>query len=126
MCKHCENNKYIENNIKNMLILGKSEEEIINKIVAEVRKDISLPVLQDLLSQNYNKVKWILSDSDYSQYDTCYPLSGQEWDLQDFINETQHDAPIFSHSHVQCLCHLEVWHSDGVNMVKVNWQGIIQ
>jgi hypothetical protein len=127
MCQYCKNNKCIENNIRNLLILGKfSEEEIINKIVADVRQDVSLPVLQDLLSQNYNKVKWVSSESDYAQNDVCYGLNGQEWDLQTFINETQYGASIFCRTHPNCLCHIEVYHADGVNMVKVNWEGIIQ
>jgi uncharacterized protein YqiB (DUF1249 family) len=125
MCQFC-NNKIIENNIKSLLILGKlSEKEIINKIVADVRKDVSLPILQDLLSQNYSKVKWISSDSDYAKNDTCYGLNGQEWDLQSFINETNYDAPIFSKTHPQCLCYLEVYHSDGITMVKVNYAGVM-
>lgn len=123
MCKQCNDDNIIEKQIENMLIQGKSEDDII-KILAECRVDRCLPVLQQLLSEGYNKVKWFTNDSDYARYDQCSALNGQEWDLQQFINDTNYDAPVFCRSHPQCLCHVEVYHENGT-VVKVDWTGLI-
>jgi hypothetical protein len=54
----------------------------------------------------------------------CSQLNNREWDLPVFINDTNYEAPIFSHSHVQCLCEIEVQHANG-EIVKVNWAGVV-
>jgi hypothetical protein len=95
-----------------------------NEIIAETRIDYSLNTFQGLLEQGYDKATWRKSSSEYSQCDICSQLDGREWNLQEFINNTQYEASIFSKSHVNCLCEIEVSNPQGV-IIRVNYLGVI-
>ena len=60
------------------------------------RQDMTGPVLQNLLQDGYTQVTWNSNGSHHSQ---CRDLNRQVWDLQDFLNTTEYDAPLFSRSH---------------------------
>lgn len=79
----------------------------INEIikVAQPPIDQSLQTLVDLLHQGYTQVEWIsLDPQDYK----CNDIHGQSWSLEDFIQLTDHSAPIYSKTHVGCRCGLIV------------------
>jgi hypothetical protein len=97
---------------------------IDNKIFAAPRIDYSLSTLQGLLQEGYSKIKWIKNESDYSNNDKCAELNGLEWTLEEFLQGVQFDAPIYTRSHVNCLCILEVSHENGTS-VKVNYAGLV-
>jgi len=84
-------------------------------------KDKSLEYLQELLDQGFKYVKWISSDE---PCEICQSLNGEEWDLEDFISNLEHEAPIFEHSHVNCRCHIEVSNDDS-EIIKVNYDGLL-
>lgn len=119
MCQHC-----IEKQIEKMIIAGFQDDKII-KILAEVRQDISLPILEDLKNRGFNKVIWHTSDTDYAMNDICSTMNNKEWELEEFIYETHHDAPIFSKSHVQCMCEIECINSQSGESIRVNYNGVV-
>ena len=101
MCIHCQQNE-------------------INGIY-NVRVDVSQFELQSLLEQGFTEVVWINKEMACG---ICQSLNGQTLDLQQFLLETRYEAPIFSHSHVQCLCYLQVKHPNG-SVINVDWSGVI-
>ncbi|MGH7974734.1 MAG: hypothetical protein ACREBR_04365 [bacterium] len=69
----------------------------LNKTAAgNHRQDMTGQVLDDLLTNGYNQVTW---NSNGSHHGACRDLNKQVWDLQDFLNTTEYDAPLFSRSH---------------------------
>jgi hypothetical protein len=60
------------------------------------QEDLTRPVLENLLHQGYEIVKW---DSGNSRCATCLELNNQQWNLTDFLSNLRHDAPIAEKSH---------------------------
>ena len=60
------------------------------------RQDMTGPILTNLLNNGYTQVTWNSNGSHHSQ---CQDLDRQVWDLQNFLNTTEYDAPLFSRSH---------------------------
>ncbi len=74
----------------------KCRHEIVKEAIGNNRQDMSRPVLEDLLNQGYEVVEW---DSGRSVHSVCRELNHQQWSLQDFVSNLNHDAPIFEKSH---------------------------
>lgn len=85
------------------------------------RYDESSWALTQLLEEGYNTVRWVNTET---ACEVCQNLDGTTWDLEEFLAITEHDAPIFSKSHPNCLCYLEVSHPNGA-VVEVNYSGIV-
>lgn len=84
------------------------------------RQDMTGPVLENLLSDGYSQVTW---NSNGSRHSECRNLNRQVWDLQDFLNTTEYDAPLFSRSHPgDASCTLIV-SGEGVPNVEVDSYG---
>ena len=84
------------------------------------RVEDSLPDLEDLLSQGYDRATWITNEA--ADDEECLSLNGEEWSLEDFLSEADYEAPLFSHTHPQCLCKLKVSGKD-LKDVYVDWRG---
>jgi hypothetical protein len=100
MCKHCNEQQVIE---------------------ADKRIDVCLFDLRSLLEQGYTTVKWVNRESACVK---CIDLNNREWTLEEFINDTQYEAPIFWKAHPQCLCFVLVSHPNG-SVVNVDYTGVI-
>lgn len=84
------------------------------------RQDMTGPVLQNLFNEGYTQVTWNSNGSHHSQ---CRDLNRQVWNLEDFLNTTEYDAPLFSRSHPgDQSCTLTV-SGDGVPNVEVDSYG---
>lgn len=84
------------------------------------RQDMTGPVLENLKNDGYTQVTW---NSNGSHHAPCRDLNRQVWDLQDFLNTTEYDAPLFSRSHPgDSNCTLIV-SGDGVPNVEVDSYG---
>ena len=83
------------------------------------RIDESSYILNKLLDEGFTNVRWVNTET---ACDICRQLDGREWSLQDFINDTMYEAPIFSKSHPNCLCYLVVSNDQGVE-INVNYAG---
>lgn len=90
-------------------------------IISEIRTDESLWALTQLLEEGFDTVKWINNER---ACEICQDLDEETWGLEEFLAETEYDAPIFFKSHPNCLCNLEVSHPNGTT-VLVNWTGVI-
>ena len=77
------------------------------------RPDFSLSRLQGLLQDGYETIEWVNTET---ACDVCQGLHGMVWGLEEFLSETQYDAPIFSHTHPNCLCYLIVRHPNDVEI----------
>lgn len=64
--------------------------------IGNTRQDMTGPVLDELLADGYVQVRWNANDSRHSE---CIDLNRQVWDLDNFLNTTEYDAPLFSRSH---------------------------
>ena len=60
------------------------------------RQDMTGPVLENLLHNGYTQVTW---NSNGSHHGECRDLNRQVWDLQNFLETTEYEAPLFSRSH---------------------------
>lgn len=60
------------------------------------RQDMTGPVLDGLLADGYSEVTW---NSNGSRHSECRDLNRQKWGLDDFLQTTEYDAPLFSRSH---------------------------
>jgi len=92
-----------------------------NKILG-ANQDESLSFLQELLDQGFDKAEWVWDQEDY---DICYELDGNVYDLFEFIDGLMYEAPIFELSHVNCKCKLKVTNDATGEEVYVNYTGII-
>lgn len=89
-----------------------------------LRQDESLPAFQELLEQGYNMVTFVAHPS---ACNFCKKMNGKTWSLINFINSTQFEAPIFSHSHVNSASKMRVWDKTmKLPNVFVNYNGDIQ
>jgi hypothetical protein len=97
----------------------KAHDDFIQSIVA-APKDVSLPILEELLADGYSTVFWDATlASDWECQRMHGPYAGG---LEDFISGLQHAAPIFEKSHVGCKCVLTIG-GDGKPDVHVDYTG---
>lgn len=88
------------------------------------RQDQSTGALEGLLNQGYDMVTFEARPAACS---ICKSMDGSTWTLQEFLDTTEYDAPIFSHIHVQCLDEVKIWSSDGsLPTVYVDWTGRVR
>ena len=90
----------------------------IVKIAVEI--DTSMSDLESLLEQEYDTVTWRQSANPCQK---CKDLNNQTWDLKDFIEEIEYNAPLFSHSHPNCICSIRI-SGDNLEDVEVDFNGI--
>jgi len=86
----------MENWIKNLAIKAIHICRLNKEAAGNHRQDMTGPVLERLQHEGYNQVMW---NSEHSTHSECRDLNRQRWDLQDFLNTTEYDAPLFSRSH---------------------------
>jgi hypothetical protein len=86
----------MENWIKNLAIKAIHICRLNREAAGNHRQDMTGPVLERLQHEGYNQVMW---NSGNSTHGECRDLNRQVWDLQDFLNTTEYDAPLFSRSH---------------------------
>lgn len=82
-----------------------SHDQFANRVLG-ASKDVSLPVLQDLLGQGYDMTDWATDAG--AQDAACIAKNLEKKPLADFIGETQYEAPIYSKTHVGCKCGVRV------------------
>lgn len=83
-----------------------SHEQFRNRVTG-APKDVSLPILQDLLSQGYDTAgPWRTSAGATDA--PCIAKNGDTVPLADFIANLMHEAPFFEKTHVGCKCGVEV------------------
>lgn len=88
--------------------------------IQAARKDLTRPVLQTLLQQGYDQVVW---NASATKCGTCRELHKQRWDLEDFLSNLEHDAPMAERSHPNDNgCKLIV-SGPGLPRVTVNYEG---
>lgn len=87
-------------------------------------QDISTPTFEELLDQGYNMATFVAYPNACK---FCQKLNGKTWTLQNFLDTTEYDAPIFSHSHVNAFSEIKVWDKNGkLPDVYVNYEGNIR
>lgn len=85
--------------------------------------DSSLPVFEDLLEEGYNMVT-LVAWSGACAY--CKKKNGKTMSLSRWLNQLQHEAPIFEAFHVNSQSELKVWDKKGeLPDVFVNYEGDI-
>ena len=86
------------------------------------RQDESFPTLRELLSQGYDMVTF---EAHPGACQKCKAMNGKTWRLQNFLDTTNYDAPIFSHSHVNAASAVRVWDStDTLPDIYVDYTGM--
>lgn len=86
-------------------------------------QDISTPVFEDLLEQGYNMATFVAWPG---ACNFCKKMNGTTWTLQNLLDTTEYDAPIFSHSHVNAYSKMKVWDKNGeLEPVYVDYNGDI-
>lgn len=87
-------------------------------------QDISTSTFEELLDQGYNMATFVAYPNACK---FCQKLNGKTWTLQNFLDTTEYDAPIFSHSHVNAFSEIKVWDKNGeLPDVYVNYEGNIR
>ena len=86
-------------------------------------QDVSLPILEDLLSQGYADTDWETNTA--AQDAPCIAKDGDKQPLADFISGLQHAAPVFEKTHVGCKCTIKVT-GPGLPEVRVTAFGMEQ
>ena len=82
-------------------------------------QDLSLPVLRDLADMGYTTVTYI---AETHACGICRRFNNRRWKIEDFIKDTQYDAPIFSKTHVNDNCSLLV-EGPGKQKIYVDYNG---
>ena len=73
-----------------------------DKLIA-APQDVSMPILQDLLSQGYDTTRWVTDPG--STDSPCLMKDGDVLPLADFIAVgQQHQASFYQSTHVGCRC----------------------
>ena len=86
-------------------------------------QDISTPIFEDLLEQGYNMATFVAWPGACK---FCKKMNGKTWTLQNLLDTTEYDAPIFSHSHVNAYSKMKVWDKNGeLEPVYVDYNGDI-
>jgi hypothetical protein len=79
---------------------AKNQDEFLSMVAAP--QDISLPVLQDLITQGYDSGRWNTSPG--AKDEACIVKNGDTFVLADFVNGLAHNAPFYEKTHVGCHC----------------------
>jgi len=82
-----------------------SHEKFKQKIMA-APKDVSLPILQEMMNEGYTDTLWRTSAGATDA--PCIAKNGDQEALDDFISGLMYEAPIFEKTHVGCQCGVEV------------------
>ena len=82
-----------------------THEEFTNRVLG-APQDISLPILEQLLQEGYDAVKWHVNPGATDV--PCVSMENKDFPLADFIANLAHAAPIFEKTHVGCKCSVEV------------------
>ena len=99
-----------------------SHEDFIAAAVQGAPQDVSLPIIKDLFEKGYVEGHW---NSNPSSLDIpCLSRNGERFQVEQFINETTHDAFFYSHTHVGCKCSVTL-SGPGLPDVVVGAFGII-
>ena len=69
-------------------------------------KDVSRPILDELLGQGYVETRWRTSAGAVDV--PCLSKNNDTEPLDAFLSGLMHDAPIFEKTHVGCHCGVEV------------------
>ena len=69
-------------------------------------KDVSSPILQQLLSEGYIMTRWRTNAGAVDG--PCLAKDGDEEPLDQFLSGLMHDAPFFEKTHVGCRCGVTV------------------
>ena len=86
-------------------------------------QDISTDTFEELKEQGYNRATFVAHPHACK---FCKKLNGKTWTLQNFLDTTNYDAPIFSHSHVNAFSKIKVWDINGeLEPVYVDYTGEI-
>lgn len=86
-------------------------------------QDVSLPVMEDLKEQGYNMIT-LVAWSGACAY--CKKKNGKTISLSRWLNQLQHEAPVFEAFHVNSQSELKVWDKTGeLPDVFVNYNGDI-
>ena len=96
----------------------------ILKTARVVRQDMSLPILQGLVSLEYDRAIWNIHEVLHKEYDICDHYNGEEFDIVKMISNLEHDAPIFETSHVNCFCRLSCFSTTNseLDTIIIDWQ----
>jgi hypothetical protein len=98
-----------------------AEKHSIKKIAVET--EVSLPTFNRLLNDGYTIAIWKTINPVPCM--RCQDLEAQQFNFVDFVNSTQYDAPIFSHSHPNCHCVI-ICTGDGLPTLQVDWTGNVE
>lgn len=91
------NKTIIEKTEQDKFSRREDEKEVINKeAVGNTRQDMSRPLLEKLQNDGYEECIW---NSGNSEHSICLELHDQVWRLDEFLAQTEYDAPIFFRSH---------------------------
>lgn len=113
MCKECRD---IEAKKR------KKKSKPTSRKLAAPLQDMSLPVLQELAGQGYDRAKWRTTSKGCMK---CRRLNNKVFKIKQLISGLYHEAPLFERSHPgDYRCYLEVT-GPRKPMVKVNYTGII-
>lgn len=82
-----------------------SHEQFAGRVLG-APKDVSLPILNDLLGQGYTDTRWRTSASATDA--PCISKNGDTQDLGSFVSGLLYEAPIFEKTHVGCKCGVQV------------------
>ena len=80
--------------------------EKFKQTILAAPKDVSLPILQEMMAEGYDNTQWRTSAGAVDG--PCIAKNGDQEDLDSFISGLMHDAPIFEKTHVGCQCGVEV------------------
>jgi hypothetical protein len=69
-------------------------------------QDVSLPILEDLLSQGYVDTAWETNAA--AKDGPCISKDGDKQPLVDFVSGLVHAAPFFEKTHVGCQCRAKI------------------
>jgi hypothetical protein len=86
-------------------------------------QDVSLPILEDLLSKGYDLATWNTSAS--ATDGPCISKNGDQMALSEFIAGLVHAAPFYEKTHVGCTCSATVTGPDLPEII-VNAFGIVE
>jgi len=99
-----------------------THEEFLKKLrLMAAPQDVSLPILEDLISQGYATCIWNTSASATDA--DCIERNGNQYTLEELTTGLMHDAPIYEQTHVGCHCSLSC-EGDGLEQVVVSAFGI--
>lgn len=75
------------------------------------KQDESTSTFEDLLNEGYDMVTFVAHPNACPK---CKAMNGRTWRLQEFLDTTEYNAPIFSHSHCNAASPVKVWDSNNI------------